>query len=187
MIWTAIVPIKPFEEAKTRLSLGLSSDERSNLARDMFCHVTGVLGAHPLVGRLVIVSRSEIADCPGEWFQDPGHGLNPALEAARAAFGAPCAIFHADLPLLVDSDVSALLEAGERSGSALAPDRHDRGTNAIALGQDAPFRLRFGEDSFSRHLEQSCFSGAVVRTNGLGQDCDTMEDFVSYTRVLATQ
>ena len=185
MNWTAVVPMKAFDEAKTRLSCDLSVDARVALAREMFHHVTAVLNAHPWVSRLVVVSQSKIPGFAGEWFKEAGRGLNPALEAARDAFGMPLAIFHADLPLLTVEDVSALLDAGARSGVAIAPDRHDRGTNAIAVYHALHFPFRFGKDSCSRHLIQCRSAPSVVRTTGLGHDCDTMEDLGSFLRATA--
>ena len=185
MIWTAVVPIKPFEEAKTRLSCDLTAGARAALAKDMFRHVTSVLDAHPLVGRLVIVSQSKIPGCPGEWFRDARLGLNAALEAARRALGQPLAIFHADLPLLCDDDVTQLLATAADTGLAIAPDRHRRGTNALALGTDFPFHFRFGTDSYARHLEQAQRAPGIVQTIGLGHDCDTIEDLAN-SKKLAT-
>ena len=102
--------------------------------------------------------------------------LNPELEAARATLGTgPLLILHADLPLLQQADVDAVLDEAEAVGIALAPDRHGTGTNALALCNGRSVTFQFGADSFPRHFEQDS-DAAVIRREGLALDLDTPED-----------
>ena len=138
MSWTVLVPIKPAGLRKTRLAPRLDGLARERLSQAMLDHVCATLAAVPGVG-VTIVARERPADWAGGWHADSGQELNAALGAARTALGGGrIAVCHADLPLLDQEDVGALLAAAERNGIALAPDRAGRGTNAIAVADARP-------------------------------------------------
>jgi 2-phospho-L-lactate guanylyltransferase len=175
--WTALVPLKPSGERKTRLAGRLSSVTRAELGQAMFEHVTAAIGKSPLVVRIILVSDSPVKGWSGGWHHDQGRGLNAELMAARAAIGGvPLLVMHADLPLASTSDVEALLDAATQAGCAIAPDRHGAGTNALAIHDGRDFDFRFGPDSFSRHLAQTGGQGRVVERPGLALDVDTSDD-----------
>jgi 2-phospho-L-lactate guanylyltransferase len=72
------------------------------------------------------------------------------------------------------------LESGRQL--AIAPDRHNAGTNALAIRAPAEFEPSMGEGSFVRHLAVLAMSGtsyAIVRSRGLGLDIDTQADLDS--------
>lgn len=107
--------------------------------------------------------------------RDEGRGLNAELSAWRDAQGnAPVLIIHADLPLLTEDDVQALLRAADQ-GAALATDRAGQGTNALAIADGRPLALRFGVNSRSRHCAQYPDMPALQR-EGLIADLDTPDD-----------
>ena len=173
MNWTALVPLKPQAERKSRLAERLSSCDRAQLSRDLFGHVAAVLASVPGIAKLVVLADQRPEGWSGGWLADGGAGLNAELQATPAA--RPLLVIHADLPMLTAGDVSALLAAAEAAGSAIAPDRHDSGTNALALADGAPFVFRFGADSFAKHRLQMP-QAAVVRRPGLALDLDTPDD-----------
>lgn len=175
MNWTAIVPIKPPAARKTRLT-GMDADARLALTDRMLTHVVAVLKAAAGVGRVVLLSNESHGRA--DWISDEGRGLNAELEAARAVVGGDVLVIHADLPLLTAQDVGELLAIADRSGAALAPDRHGTGTNALALRTGLPFAFRFGPDSCARHRAQLSDSTAVLLRPGLATDIDTAEDMV---------
>jgi FO synthase len=73
-----------------------------------------------------------------------------------------------------------MLRAAKRSGIALAPDRHERGTNCVCMTLPARMRPQFGAESFLRHRQQAAELGspaACVRSEGLAVDLDTDEDW----------
>jgi 2-phospho-L-lactate guanylyltransferase len=175
--WTAIVPLKPPATRKTRLAGMLSPDERLALTDAMAAHVASVLMAHPLIGEVLLLTAAPPAGWPGGWRRDGGGGLNAELEAAVAALGpVDVAIVHADLPLLAAGDLDALLDA--ESAVALAPDRRDRGTNALAVRAHARFAAAFGEDSLARFATRWP-DAAIVRRPGLALDIDTPDDLAA--------
>ncbi|GAB2471527.1 2-phospho-L-lactate guanylyltransferase [Xylanimonas ulmi] len=125
-------------------------------------------------------------------------GLNAALDLARERIrrespGATLLVAHADLPSLTSDDVAAVLAAardgardgvgdGARAGAgvAIATDRHDAGTNLLALPADAPFDFQFGVGSRAAHEAQAARHGlraVVVRRPGAAADLDTIDDW----------
>jgi len=182
MSWQAIIPLKGAGERKTRLAARLTAAERDRLCLEMFSHVAGTLATCPLIDGITVLSPVRPDDWDGAWSRDEARGLNTELADARARLGASrILVIHADLPGLAREDVTALVEAAEASGAALAPDRHDQGTNAIGLRDGAPFDFRFGPDSLRRHRTQLP-GGAIVRRDGLARDIDTPEDFERLAR-----
>jgi 2-phospho-L-lactate guanylyltransferase len=176
MLWRAVVPLK-LADRKTRLAGRFDEAQRSALAEDMAAHVVSQIAASTRVRRISVLSPRRDRSLACGWIEDLGRGLNAELDAARdVEEGAPLFVMFADLPLVSVADVEALLEAAERNGAAIAPDRHGQGTNALALADGAAFRFAFGTDSFGRHRDALPHS-AIVRTAGLGLDVDTPADW----------
>ncbi len=175
MNWVALVPIKAAPARKTRLSGVLSPDDRVALTATMLEHVLGRLRACSRIAVVRVLSPDAL---PGTVaIRDEGRGLNEEVARARIAIGpAPFVVIHADLPFLETGDVDALLTAAEASGQAIAPDRYGIGTNAVALGDGAPFAWRFGPASFDGHRARLRPGHAVVHRRGLAADCDTPDD-----------
>ena len=176
MSWTAIVPFKPAGERKTRLAEVLSADERDSLAEQLFAHVLTVLGAAPRIASVLVLSRLRPSHWTGPWRADTGLGLNPELQAARAAIAGPVMVLHSDLPLLAAHDLDKLIDSAERAGLAIAPDRHGSGTNAIAIADGRRFAFSFGADSYRLHRRQIDHGWRMVPAPGLAIDIDTPED-----------
>lgn len=177
MRWTAVIPIKAPGASKTRLSPRLSDAERKALTKQMFDHVAGVASATPGISEVMVLASELPLNWGGGFIRDEGRGLNPELEAAVRKLGSsPLLIVHADLPLLETGDLAALLEPAEARGHAIAPDRHNQGTNALALSDPTNFPFAFGVGSFAAHLEATRGSASIIRRLGLSVDLDTPDD-----------
>jgi len=176
MSWTAIVPIKPPGDRKSRLAALLSQDERVRLSDALLWHVLDVLAQVPAISTIVVVSAVSPAGWNGHWTLDAGRGLNAELQAASAALGRNVLVIHADLPGLAVNDVEALI-AGAGNGVAIAPDRHQSGTNALAVADVSNFSFSFGVGSFARHRAIAGECSAVVSRDGLALDIDFPDDF----------
>jgi 2-phospho-L-lactate guanylyltransferase len=174
--WRAIVPLKQGAAAKSRLAGVLDAGERRGLAERMARHVLAVLAALPQVDQLELLSPAPLAGWQGDWREDRGEGLNPALERWRAEHGGEnLLVVHADLPHLAGDDLASLLAAAEAGGAALATDRAGLGTNALALTAGTALAYRFGPDSRRLHAAQ-CPGLAVLSLPGLAFDVDTAND-----------
>lgn len=184
MKWTALVPLKPAGQRKTRLAPFLSADQRDRLSEFIFAHVVSVLAGQKRIGRVVLLASVRPVGWSWDFVGDRGRGLNVELAAARGALGAvPLVILPADLPMLRAGDVGALLAAAS-SAPALAPDRHGKGTNALALLPGYPLQFRFGPHSFRRHRAQMT-EARVVHRPGFAFDLDTKADLARSVTIAA--
>src|SRR5207248_8748392 len=108
-----IIPVKPFGEAKQRLSPVLDTAERAQLAERMFRHVFGVASARFGRESVLVVSRSPdvlaLAQSQGG-IAVPEHapcGLNAAVsQALRVAAGSRVLVIASDLPLMNENDLA---------------------------------------------------------------------------------
>ncbi len=158
----ALVPVKAFAMAKTRLEPVLSRAECAALAEHMARDVLRALTATPgLTGTAVLSSEpglAALAETTGcrVYTQAPTQDLCTALgETARqlAASGArTLLIVPADLPTLSAADVQSLLDAHE-AGVTLCPASRDGGTNALLLTPPTAIPPLFGPDSARRHAD----------------------------------
>ena len=182
----ALVPIKARPECKGRLSGWLAPSARLDIVQEMVGRVLAALRDAPSIERIAVVTPE--GDClPPEVLvlDDPGHGLNAALDSGRRELierGVDeLVVLHADLPLVTAADIEQLVARGRRTGFALAPDTACSGTNGLFLAPPADFRFHFGVDSRRLHLEEGVRLGLaaeLVRTRGLEFDLDRGEDLL---------
>jgi 2-phospho-L-lactate guanylyltransferase len=180
----ALVPIKARAHCKTRLVSALPGWQRIDIVRRMLDHVLATLRATPAIDRVLVISaeRDQIAQ-DIDVIDDRGNGLNGCLDhgllIAREANAKHVLVVPADLPLLHGDDVMQLIDAGVRNRFALAPDRHDSGTNGICLDATLPFEFRFGDNSCAVHLQAARDLGltpARIRTENFAFDLDSERD-----------
>jgi 2-phospho-L-lactate guanylyltransferase len=175
--WFAVVPLKPLGERKTRLHPHMDEAARDQLSTQLFVHVIQTLEAVPEIRSIHLLSDKAPQGWTHGWIPDEGRGLNEEIAAARQIFQQNFLTIHADLPLLSPDDIKLLISVAEKSGSAIAPDRHHKGTNALALRADVPFRFAFGNNSLEDHMKVNLGKVHFVLQNGLALDIDTKEDF----------
>ncbi len=198
-IW-AIVPVKPFREGKSRLAGVLSGEERAALSRSLLIHTLDVLHHVQAINRTLVISRDtaalHLAREHGAFTvtESGTPELNAALGRATdvcVSFGAEAVlVMPSDLPLVSAEDIQALIQAAPPTGGmAIAPDRHDSGTNALFLKPPRALRFVFGPDSFIRHMGTAQTQGlavSVCRLPGFGLDIDLPEDLELYRSSLVT-
>jgi 2-phospho-L-lactate/phosphoenolpyruvate guanylyltransferase len=169
---------------KMRLAQTLSQQGRLQMVRALLHHVIRTLRMSPGIDHIALVSP-ERDDIPEDvmLLAQERRGINQDLTQAlrdAAACGATSAVIvAADLPLLDPADVAALLESLNQSALTITPDRHELGTNALALRLPSPLRLCFGEDSYARHLAEGRAHGmepCLLRRRGFSIDIDHGED-----------
>lgn len=178
--WAAIVPWKQGPYTKSRLSGMLDLAERQALAFAMAQSVMTCLSQVQSIASVHLLAPAAVPQWPCHWVRDEGRGLNEELAAARDHMRtSPVVIVHADLPRLTADDMACLLTAAASSGAAFAPDRHGRGTNAVALWDSRPFQFGFGPDSLAHHRHQRS-DAAIIARPGLGFDVDTPSDLDQY-------
>lgn len=163
----AVLPVKRFERAKSRLAPSLGEAARAELARHLFEHVLScALACDALSGVLVITDGAEVAELAAGrganvWPDpNPNPGLSTVVDAAlsrAAALGAHAAlVLMADLPALRSRDLDELLARCDSRSVVLAPDQRGRCTNALALPLHRGFCSAFGDpDSSSEHARRA--------------------------------
>lgn len=191
-IW-AIVPVKSFAQAKQRLALVLSAEERARLAEAMLCDVLEQLTAVPRLAGIVVVTADPFAARIAAAF-GARHipdlletGVNDAvalgLDAVRSTEG-PVAVIAADLPFATSAEIAGALSHLEQHLVVLTPAETDGGTNLLALRRPGLIKPSFGEGSFARHREQARslnLTCGIFRAQGLGHDIDRPGDLLPPT------
>ena len=174
-----LVPVKAFTLAKARLADVLDAPGRASLARSMAAQV--LLAAGPLPVTVAcdddeVAAWADAAGATVAW--TPGLGLNGAVaagvDALEAAGFARVIVSHADLPRARDLTVA---DGGE--GVVAVPDRHDDGTNVLAVPTGAGFEFHYGPGSFAAHRGESERLGlplTVLRPPDLTWDVDVPAD-----------
>ena len=188
-----VIPVKPPDQAKSRLAEVLGGAQRAALAGAMLRHVLTAARAADHVRHIALLGPSRLGlpdDVP--LLADAGDGLNPALQGALAHVAAQGAerliVLFADLPQLAALDVQ-LLAAAPTGTLAIAPDRHGTGTNALSLPLPAArgFTFSFGPDSFALHCaeaERLELPVEEIRSPGLARDVDVPEDLADAAELI---
>ncbi len=190
----AIVPLKYFDNAKSRLAEVLSATERQLLVRTMARDVLRALSDCTLLSGVLINSReSEVhalaAEFNAEVFVEPdGFDLSQSvtlasewLQRERGASGT--LIVHADIPLATAADFTTLLQNHQQL--SLVPDDEGRGTNCIAATPPNPIDYRYDGNSFGPHLaaaEANNLAVQVCHIERLQLDIDTRADLKKLLR-----
>ena len=195
----AVLPVKRFDAAKTRLAESLPSGTRRAVAEAMFGDTLAALVRVRGLSAVAVVTAEEAAEARAADHgaivlrdeQEAGH--NPAaaigIRHALAEGYERVLLVPGDTPLLVPGEVEGLLErsaAGE-IGVAIVPDRHGSGTNGLLIRPPDAFEPAFGPDSRRRHVERAARAGlthVVEPLASLTFDVDTPLDFADLSTVL---
>ena len=181
----AVIPVKASLEGKSRLAGVLDANARRALVRAMLTHVVDAASQAPNISHVCLLGPSRHGlsdDLP--LLDEPGGGLNAAVQSALAHVakqGADRVVFiAADLPTVTATDLG-LLAAAPAGEIAIAPDRHEIGTNAISLPLPAAagFSFAFGPDSLALHRAEAQRLGLpieTIRSQGLARDIDEPTD-----------
>lgn len=188
-LW-AIVPVKPLRRGKSRLAGALSEDERADLNRTLLQNTLKTLSDLKELEEVLVISRDPLALTIARNYgartvrEDGQPELNTALKRATVVAQVYAIrgvlVLPADLPLITREDILALIErAAEPPVVVIAPDRHEKGTNALLISPSGLIEYDFGENSFQRHCELVRKAGArleIVNLPNLGLDLDVPED-----------
>jgi len=191
---TAVVPVKRFAVAKSRLGPGVEETRKPELVAAMLADVLEAIGKARLIERTIVVSREpaagDLAAAAGadllSDFDDAGHSAAARVGIAAAeAAGARCvALLPGDCPLLDPRELDKMLTGVPDPYVAVIPDRHGTGTNALVLAPPSAIEPSFGEGSRDRHVAAARAAGipfGVEELPSLGLDLDTPADIVALT------
>jgi 2-phospho-L-lactate guanylyltransferase len=197
-VW-AVIPVKPLNRAKSRLSKVLSHEQRFELAQMMLKQVLATVTRTPQITGTLVISRDTMAigmarDFGVKTIQESSYSdLNPALERATGVLRAWRAdallILPADLPFITSVDIAALIELGQEEDSVvIATDHQQNGTNALLVRPPGLLHYAFGQGSFARHQQLAQEAGAklaIYAADTVKLDVDEPVDLDLYNQWVA--
>ncbi len=201
---TAILPVKRFARAKTRLVETIGPPGRAAMLRAMLADVLVALDRSQEIERVILVTsegraekvameRAKRSPTPLEVLRDHsdhGHSEAATLGIVRAkALGATCtALLPGDCPLLDAAELDAALAGFTEGTVGVAADRHGTGTNGLFLCPADAIGPAFGPDSREIHLDRAARAGFVANLldiPSLALDLDTPDDLEALREILA--
>ena len=183
--WTAVIPVKPLDGAKSRLRGAVPDGWHVELALAMVRDTVAAVLACPAVRDVLVVTDDPAATRAAAALGSrvvpdrPGAGLNAALRFGAdviAGVTRPRAALAADLPALRPDELAAALALAVRR--SFVADADGTGTVLLAAPPGVALDPRFGADSAAAHTA----SGARALDGdwpGLRHDVDTAADLWS--------
>jgi 2-phospho-L-lactate/phosphoenolpyruvate guanylyltransferase len=192
----AILPVKRFAAAKSRLGVSVENALREQLARAMVSDVLRALAESPAIERTIVVTREASLRAAAEQHgaliiadtAELGQSAAVALAINRAlADGAERVLcVPGDCPALDPAELDRLIAASDaRAGVphvVIVPDRHGTGTNGLLLAPPGAIAPSFGADSCARHEALARDAGVecgLERPSSLLLDIDTGADLAA--------
>ena len=184
----AIIPVKTFSRAKTRLNL--SQEKTEKICEVMLESVLHNVTRSELIEKTVLVSKDEKALQIGKKFGALGvydeseQGVNSAVLLAddyfsKEGFDASM-VFPQDIPLIQPEDVQTLYQMRTSERCVLVvPSRKFDGTNALFRTPTNVMETHYDEDSYKIHLntaEKRDARSALVLIRRIMLDIDDQSD-----------
>lgn len=184
----AILPVKAFDRAKSRLSSVLTDSQCASLSRLMAADVLRALTRTPEIDRVLLLGQGAEQEALAIRFGceyacddsslDMSANLTriaqlPAIQSANTLLVVP-----ADLPLLCPEDVARVL-LGHQDGVSIYRAAHDGGTNAFIATMPQAVTFCFGLDSANKHAlaaQAAGLSVSLLDDSAFARDIDTAED-----------
>ena len=158
---SAIIPVKTFSKAKTRLNL--QQDCKMEICSLMLQEVLKTISNCKVVNQIVLVSKDEAALKIGRQFNsieifDNESGVNNAINLADEYLSDKnfdCSIiFPQDIPTMTSSDIDALLSFIKSTNSVIiVPSRQFNGTNALVRCPADLIQTRYDMGSYTHQID----------------------------------
>ena len=193
----AVIPVKQISQAKQRLSPILSKEERKDFFSAMLEDVLSMMVKIDFFKKIILATNCphaiSIAGRHGitHFETGPDDGLNKAAgetvnhlleNGIRDMFLIP-----ADIPLITEEEINSVLKAHPSAPSlTIIPSRDKLGSNCILLSPPSRMPLKFGPESYFRHLEIAQTNGLKVNPMefpGFGLDIDEPKDLFELQKV----
>lgn len=182
--WTAIVPVKGWENAKSRMAL--PQPDRMELARAFALDVLDALAETGAVAQIVLISETPdlrmVASRVGATLlrDSVENGLNDAIDlgvdwALTHRPSHPVVVVPGDLPALDASSLEATLRQAARHPRACVTDIDGTGTTLLAAGSPRLLQPSYGEGSAARHAAAGHTTLTHVSPR-VRRDVDTLAD-----------
>jgi len=198
MIRWAVVPMKPLEEAKTRLSTILRPVEKRNLVLSLFIHTIVQLQECDKFDGIAVITADPVLAAVAEKMKihvikeakpcDLNSSLNEALSYLKEYKVNGMMILPGDLPFLnarVLTDMVSEIESHHTM--MISPDHLLKGTNALYINPIDNLPFSYGDNSFTRHIQfarQMHYNVKIYLSDHIKVDIDSPEDFNQHKDVL---
>ena len=184
----AIIPVKTFSNAKTRLDL--SPQQVEELCKIMLEEILHVLSISPQIEKTIMVTKEEKAIEIGKKFNtitiidEKEESVNSAVALADKylldnKFDASI-VFPQDIPFIKTQDIDFMLNYKMHPNFAIiVPSRRFDGTNALARMPIDLMKTHYDEDSYKIHMntaKEHTLNVAMVFVKRIMWDVDNAED-----------
>ena len=184
----AIIPVKTFSQAKTRLDL--TSAQKENLCKVMLEEILYTLSISPQIEKTVIVTKEEKALEIGKKFNTISiidkdeKSVNGAVALAdkyllENGFDASI-VFPQDIPYIKTQDIDFILNYKIPPNFAIVvPSRRFDGTNALVRMPVNLMETHYDEDSYKIHMntaKEHTLNVAMIFVKRIMWDVDNSED-----------
>ncbi|MCH9657988.1 2-phospho-L-lactate guanylyltransferase [archaeon] len=184
----AIIPVKTFLNAKTRLDLPHRQVEE--ICKIMLEEILHTLSISPQIEKIVMITKEEKAIKMGEKFNtitiidEKEESVNSAVALAdkyllENNYDASI-VFPQDIPFIKTQDIDFMLNYKMHPNFAIiVPSRRFDGTNALARMPVDLMETHYDEDSYKIHMntaKKNTLNVAMVFVKRIMWDVDNMED-----------
>ena len=184
----AVIPVKTFSKAKTRLNL--STEKTEQICKIMLESVLDTVSKSAIIEKTIVVSKDEKALNMGkrfgamEIYDQEELGVNSAVMLAdnylsKENFDASM-VLPQDIPLIQAVDIKTLIDFRMSNRCALVvPSRKFDGTNALFRMPIGVMETHYDEDSYKIHLntaEKRNASSSLVLIRRIMFDVDDQSD-----------
>lgn len=187
MLVHAVVPVKSLRQSKTRLSIVFTPKERTTLILAMLNDVLNALKSSLICKVCLVASDNAVQnladDCKVTYHQERHHKLNPAVE-----LGVKWCIEHqaeavlivpADIPMITAEDINGIIRLATEPKCIVVSPSMNGGTNALLQKPPGVIPVRFGSNSYMKHINQASCNGISVKSywsKRVAADVDTLDD-----------
>ncbi len=188
----AVLPVKRFASAKTRLAEDLSAGTRRAIVEAMVTDVLVGLRRAKEVDQVLVVTADAAVEALAHGYDadtvaDPEERSHSdaaliGVREATARGARRVLLIPGDTPALDPKQLDALLQraaSAQEPGVVVVPDRHGDGTNALVLTPPDVITPTFGPGSQERHVTAAQAAGvhaALEEVPSLVLDVDTADD-----------
>ena len=184
----AIIPVKTFSNAKTRLQL--PTEKVEELCKIMLEEILQTLSISPKIEEIILVTKEEKAIEIGEKFNvitiidQKEEGVNQAVSLAdeyllKNNFNASI-VFPQDIPYIKTQDIDFMLKHQMHPNFAIiVPSRKFDGTNALVRMPINLMETHYDNDSYRNHMitaKEHTLNVAMVFVKRIMLDVDSKED-----------
>ncbi len=184
----AIIPVKTFSNAKTRLQL--PTEKVEELCKIMLEEILQTISMSPKIEKIILVTKEEKAIEIGEKFNvitiidQKEEGVNQAVSLAdeyllKNNFNASI-VFPQDIPYIKTQDIDFMLKHQMHPNFAIiVPSRKFDGTNALVRMPINLMETHYDNDSYRNHMitaKEHTLNVAMVFVKRIMLDVDSKED-----------